>query len=124
MAERKMLLRAHDILPSDVDRAILIGRVWRPDRAGPAVVTLRGQEVVDITTAHAPTVSALFELDDPLAWVHDVEGEELGSVDEIYVNGVGVTPHDQRLHFLAPIDLQAIKGCWSDLYCKPHGKGD
>ena len=41
-------------LPADAERASLAGRVFRPDVDGPALVAIRGEEVIDISFA-APT---------------------------------------------------------------------
>ena len=103
------ILRAEDILPSDVNQAVLVGRAWRPDRAGPAVVALRDGQIVDITTATAPITSALFELDDPVEGVREAMGEVIGSVDDILFNSSEATRRQDRPYLLAPIDLQAIK---------------
>ncbi len=53
-------------LPDDAERAALLGRVWRPDVAGPAVVTLRDGNVIDISAAFA-TSRDLCESADPAA---------------------------------------------------------
>ena len=45
-----------------------VGRVWRPG-IGPAIVTLRGDQVIDITSKTAPTMRDLLELADPVAYV-------------------------------------------------------
>lgn len=90
-------------LPDDLERALLVGRVWRgAPTDGPAVVAVRQGRVVDITR-HAPTVSALFERDDLLAVVRDADGEDLGLAADL-VNGQG-----GAVRLLAPCDLQAIK---------------
>ena len=54
------------MLPDDVSRAVLVGRVWRSGVInGPCVVAVRNGEVFDIT-GHAPTMSDLLERDDAL----------------------------------------------------------
>jgi fumarylacetoacetate (FAA) hydrolase family protein len=94
------------MLPQDAERALLVGRVWRggligQPLGGPAVVTLRGGELVDISR-HAPTVSDLFERADLHAVVRGAPGESLGPVANL---------HEDGLRLLAPCDLQAIKAC-------------
>lgn len=84
-----------------------LGRVWLPQVAGPAVVTLRGDTVVDITSSAAPTVRDICEMDDPAAYVRAATGSPLGSLDDICAAAV----HPDTLHFLAPCDFQAIKAC-------------
>ncbi|WP_420562638.1 fumarylacetoacetate hydrolase family protein [Thalassobaculum sp.] len=102
------------VLPRDRDAAVLVGRVWRPDVAhgagGPALVVLRGDNVIDIT-ATVPTCSELMNADNPLAIARTTAGEKVGTVAEILAN----TPVDGRdtgkPWFLSPIDLQAVKAC-------------
>jgi fumarylacetoacetate (FAA) hydrolase family protein len=74
-----------------------IGRIERPG-IGPCVVTLRNNEVVDITDKKAPTVRDIFELDDTAHYVRTAPGETLGDLD-------------QNHQWLAPCDLQSIKAC-------------
>ncbi|HZX27778.1 MAG TPA: fumarylacetoacetate hydrolase family protein [Telluria sp.] len=92
------------MLPIDVDRAVLVGRVWR-EGVGPAVVAVRDGEVVDIS-AHAPTMAALCERDDLLAVARSAPGQACGAALDLLKNA---TPDGSRL--LAPCDLQAIKAC-------------
>lgn len=98
------------MLPHDVERALLVGRVWRDGpQAGPAVVAVRGGRLFDITR-HAPTVSDLFEREDRLAIVRDAEGEALGDVGALLraaLQGQSIG----GASLLAPCDLQAIKAC-------------
>ena len=85
-----------------------LGRVWLPDVQGPAVVTLRDGQVVDITAKGAATVSAICEKDDPAGFVRTAPGRDIGLLDEI----TAARPDDKStIHFLAPCDLQAIKAC-------------
>jgi fumarylacetoacetate (FAA) hydrolase family protein len=85
-----------------------LGRVWRPGANGPAVVTLRGNRVIDITSKTAPTVRDICELQDPASYVAKAEGEDLGSLDTIAAASAN---NPANLHFLAPCDLQAVKAC-------------
>src|SRR5690606_23052191 len=82
-----------------------VGRVWREDMRGPAVVAIRGGLLIDITSKDAPTMRDLLEGDDPVGLVRTAAGAELGPVDRLL--------HASRpdLRLLAPIDLQAIKAC-------------
>lgn len=102
-----------DLLPDDHHSATLVGRVWRPDVAGPALVHVRDGEAVDVTTAAAPTMRDLLELDDPAGAVAALDGTALGSVADIAAASLvdGRRPPPDRLHFLAPFDLQAAKAC-------------
>jgi fumarylacetoacetate (FAA) hydrolase family protein len=98
-----------DMLPDDAERAILIGRVWRPERDGPSIVTLRDGRLIDITSREAPTVAALFAMDDPAAWVRTASGEPLGTFDDILSNSDAPGQNKDLPWLLAPIDLQAVK---------------
>lgn len=95
-------------LPDDAERAALLGRVWRPDVAGPAVVTLRDGNVIDISAAFA-TSRDLCESADPAAALRSASGETVGALAEILAN----TPVDGRdagkAWLLSPLDLQAVK---------------
>jgi len=97
-------------LPRDLDRALLIGRVWRGAPIdGPSVVVVRDGEVFDIT-ASAPTTSDLFDRDDVAAFARSAPGEKLGSVQALL--GASADAQSQaNLRLLAPCDVQAIKAC-------------
>lgn len=96
---------------ADFARGTFVGRVWRPQVGGPAVVVLRDGRLFDITSARAPTMSALLEMDDPLAFVRAAEGEALESLDTVLAASAQVSGDPERLHLLAPCDLQVIKAC-------------
>ena len=99
-------------LPADIDRALLVGRVWRDDGAmqGPAVVAVRGGRLVDITR-HAATVADLFERRDLLTIVGSAEGDDLGAARELVDAAVRGEAGPGGLRLLAPCDVQAIKAC-------------
>ncbi|MGY3439055.1 fumarylacetoacetate hydrolase family protein [Marinovum sp. KMM 9879] len=88
-------------------KATFVGRVWRPG-IGPALITLRGDTVVDITSAAAPTMTDLLELQDPLAHIRKQTGEDIGTLADLVAGSVEGAA-DTVLHLLAPADLQAIK---------------
>lgn len=101
-----MTTNQSNLLPEDLDGALLVGRVWRGAGVdGPAVVAVRRGRLVDITR-HAATVADLFEREDMLAIVRDAEGEDLGDALELVQAG-----RQGELQLLAPCDLQAIKAC-------------
>jgi fumarylacetoacetate (FAA) hydrolase family protein len=85
----------------------LLGRVWNPEVVGPSVVTLRKGRAIDITSRATPTVRDICELEDPVVYVREAKGVDLGDADTIAMN----TVDPSQLHFLAPCDLQAIKAC-------------
>lgn len=98
------------MLPSKnhLDNALLVGRVWRPDVNGPALVTVRGDRVVDITSRETPTMRDLLEREDLVAYLRGAEGEDLcGLADLSAASGEG--SDSGTIHLLAPADLQAIK---------------
>ncbi|MEY4697998.1 MAG: hypothetical protein RIT14_2426 [Pseudomonadota bacterium] len=92
-------------LPSD---GLFLGRVWRKG-VGPCVVTLRGGQVVDITTRAAPTMRDMLEQADIPAFVAGIPGEVLGTLAEIAA--ASVEPEAEVTRLLAPCDLQAVKAC-------------
>src|SRR5689334_16587014 len=101
-------LTAKDVLPDDGTAGALVGRVFLPDVAGPAVVAVRGDGVFDVSASFA-TVSALCEQDDPAAALQAAKGARIGDLDSIVAN----TPPDRRDRtkpwLLAPLDLQVLK---------------
>lgn len=97
------------ILPGDHDRAVLIGRVWRPDRQGPSLVTVRGGDLIDITSSDTPTTADLFAHDDPASSARTASGESIGTIDAILANSDEANRNPTMPWLLAPVDLQAIK---------------
>lgn len=87
--------------------AVLVGRVWRPG-IGPALVLLRGDNVIDITSRSAPTMRDLLEREDLVAFLKNAQGENIASLEELVAGSVSDSGED-RLHLLAPPDLQAVK---------------
>jgi fumarylacetoacetate (FAA) hydrolase family protein len=108
ITEAPIRLESRSALPEDADRACLVGRVWRPDVDGPAVVAVRSGQLVDVSRSF-PTVRDLCETADPAAALRAAVGEPLGPLQAVLDN----TPPDgrdpSRPWLLAPIDLQAIK---------------
>jgi fumarylacetoacetate (FAA) hydrolase family protein len=102
-------LTVADCLPVDRDRALLIGRAWLPSVNGPAVVCIRGNAVLDLSSV-AATTSALFELDDLPARVRAAtELPRIDSVEAMLANSASDRCDRSLPWFLAPCDLQAIK---------------
>lgn len=96
-------------LPADGTAGALVARVWVPgDNPGPVVATLRDDGVYALGR-EAPTCADLMEASDPPGVVRGVTGTRLGSIEEMLANSA-LGPRDpKKPHFLAPIDLQAIK---------------
>lgn len=106
-------LSAADVLPSDGDDGILVGRAWIPGNpAGPSVVLVSGSELKDLSHSFV-TVSDLLAENDPVGAVKiaAAKAPSLGGLEACLAN----TPSDKRdphkLFLLAPTDLQAIKAC-------------
>jgi len=95
-------------LPADAERAALAGRVWRPDLAGPSVVKLQGEVVIDVT-ATFPTMRDLCETADPATALRAADGENLGSLADLLANSSAASRNDGKPWLLAPVDLQAVK---------------
>lgn len=74
-----------------------LGRIELPS-VGPAVVTLRDGQLIDITSKTAPTVRDIMERDDTADYVRRTPGNVLG-------------PLDAGHNWLAPCDFQAVKAC-------------
>jgi fumarylacetoacetate (FAA) hydrolase family protein len=95
-------------LPHDSTNAVLVGRVWRPEVGGPAVVAVRGGELFDISWA-AATVRDLAEMPDAARLVREGKGERIGALADILANTPEAGRVADRPWLLAPIDLQAVK---------------
>lgn len=109
MSEADFSLDPEGVLPDDYEQATLVGRIWRPgDIPGPSVVTIRGGEVRDMSHL-APTVSELLNMEDPVSalWAH--EGERIGVFEDVLQNSHADALDPSLPHFLAPVDLQALK---------------
>lgn len=94
--------------PNELADGLFLGRAWRPAVMGPAVVTVREGNLVDITDPVAPTVRDICEMEDPAAYVAEAPGQivcELSVVSEAPAGDPAST------HLLAPCDLQAVKAC-------------
>ena len=98
-------------LPDDLQRALLVGRVWRKTAAyeGPSVVVVRNGEVLDITASVATTAD-LFDREDVVQFARTVAGEALGSIEKLVEANLGAVQEDAP-RLLAPNDVQAIKAC-------------
>jgi len=105
----EMTLAPRSSLPEDGTAGCLVARIWRPgDKAGPAVAVLRGDAVYALGR-EAPTVAELMEADDPAALARNAPGERVDGIDELLANSAEGHRRPDLPHFLAPVDLQAIK---------------
>lgn len=104
-------MKQHNVLPEDHERALLIGRLWQRDEAGPTPVLCRAGKLYNLASL-APTVSGLLERGDLLEKLRPAESlPELGRLDEALAYSVYNKRDSARKFLLAPIDLQAIKAC-------------
>jgi fumarylacetoacetate (FAA) hydrolase family protein len=98
-----------DCLPAEFGGASLVGRVWRPDVGGPALVRITSDGVFDVSNV-VPTCSQLLELPNPVGALSSARPlDRLGSTDEILVNSTTENRNPRLPWFLAPCDLQAVK---------------
>jgi fumarylacetoacetate (FAA) hydrolase family protein len=104
-----LTLTAATALPADGTAGTLVARVWFPGAApGPVLAALRKDGVYALGR-EAPTSADLMEAQDPAALVRGIGGTRIGGIAEILANSA-LGPRDPALpHFLAPVDLQAIK---------------
>ena len=93
------------VMPTDAFAATLVGRVLDPE-VGPCVVTVRGDDVVDIT-ASAPTMSDLLDRSDAVELARSATSNRSWSLAELLESSL--TGDRTRPHLLAPFDLQVIK---------------
>src|SRR3954470_11869670 len=101
-------LTATEVLPQDGANGTLVGRVWLPNEAGPAVVAVRDDGVFDVSARFA-TVSALCEEADPAAALQAATGERIGDLESIVANAPPDRRDGQKPWLLAPVDLQVLK---------------
>ncbi len=95
------------------EKGVFVGRVWKPDVAGPALCVLRDGALIDITSPEAPTMRDLLEMDDPAGYARERAAgrERLGTLEAIAAERPADTTGSARAHLLAPNDLQAVKAC-------------
>ncbi|MGO4441234.1 fumarylacetoacetate hydrolase family protein [Rhizobium sp. RAF56] len=84
-----------------------VGRIWRPEFGGPALVVVRDGKLFDITSKEIPTIRDLLEKDDPSAYLRSQRGAAIATLDEAFAGKADAS----QTHLLSPIDLQAIKAC-------------
>ena len=97
------------LLPEDSDSALLVGRVWEPALGGPTLCLLRDRQLFDLSPV-APTMRDLLELKDLESEIKAAgELRAIASLDEVLKGSQEETVAEDRLHLLAPCDLQAVK---------------
>ena len=101
-------LSAAAALPTDVAEAALVGRVWRPEFAGPSIVAVDAGGVRDVTATFA-TMRDLLEAPDPAAAARGAPGERVCDADALFRNSDEARRDDAHPWLLAPFDLAAVK---------------
>jgi fumarylacetoacetate (FAA) hydrolase family protein len=99
---------SQQILPCEHQDALLVGRLWDPQSGGPRVVSVRGEEVFDLTPA-VGTVAELMECDDPAGIILCTGDTPRWNLTELAE--AALAQDTSRPHLLAPVDLQVIKAC-------------
>ena len=100
-------------LPEDAERATLVGRAWVPGRtAGPSQVTIVEGEVFDVSGIGA-TTSELLNARDPVVLLRGARAAKrrVGDAAELLANSAHDRRDPAKPHFLAPVDLQAVRAC-------------
>jgi fumarylacetoacetate (FAA) hydrolase family protein len=109
MSTIKGRLTIEACLPADHDRALVVGRAWLPDAAGPAVVRVTAEGVYDLS-ALAPTMSDLLELTDVAARIRAADAApRIANTARALANSSFEGRDSGAPWFLAPCDLAAIK---------------
>ena len=88
---------------------VLVGRARIAGHDHPRIVTVRGDQLVDITSAGRATVRDIAEAGNAADYVRSQTGQVLGSVEAIMANSAATAPNASLPVLLSPIDLQAIK---------------
>jgi fumarylacetoacetate (FAA) hydrolase family protein len=97
---------ASPIVPSE---GVLLGRARVPGFSFQRIVTVRGGDVVDITSKAAPTSRDIAELGDPAGYVAGAAGTPIGRLDAVLGNSWAARTDTAQPSLLSPIDLQAVK---------------
>jgi fumarylacetoacetate (FAA) hydrolase family protein len=97
---------ANPIVPSE---GVLLGRARVPGFEHPRVVTVRGDDVLDITSKAAPTSRDIGEMDDAAGYVARADGKVIGSLHLLLANSWSAKTNLKEPSLLSPIDLQAVK---------------
>jgi fumarylacetoacetate (FAA) hydrolase family protein len=130
-----MDLSTAQILPTDAERATLIGRAWAPGRmGGPSPVVIAGGRVYDLARV-APTVSELLNSRDPVKMARESVktgwAGEIGEVPDLISNSHADRRDPRKPYLLAPCDLQALRACgvtfiasMLERVIEEHAKGD
>jgi fumarylacetoacetate (FAA) hydrolase family protein len=92
-----------------VPDGVLVGRARIPGYGYPRVVTVRDGTLVDITSAAAPTVRDIAEMDDAARYVAGAAGQAVAPLQQVLDNSWAAAMDTGLPSLLSPIDLQAVK---------------
>ncbi|MGK3955412.1 fumarylacetoacetate hydrolase family protein [Arthrobacter sp. R4] len=101
-------MTSRQMVPTDSQEAVLIGRVWDPASGGPRVVCVRSEDVFDLTP-EVRTVAELMDHENPLELVLNTAATRRWGLAEL--TEASLERDRSRPHLLAPIDLQVVKAC-------------
>ena len=96
------------ILPTDAGDAVLVGRAWDPVSQGPRVISVRGNDVFDLTPGFH-TVAGLLDHPNPAELVLQARGTQRWDFAELAA--ASLDRDRNRPHLLSPVDLQVVKAC-------------
>ncbi len=123
------------ILPTDAERATLIGRAWVPGRVGgPSPVVIAGGRAYDLARV-VPTVSELLNSRDPMKMAREAVklgwARAIGEVADLISNSHADRRDPKKPYLLVPCDLQALRACgvtfiasMLERVIEEHAKGD
>ncbi|MGS2722637.1 fumarylacetoacetate hydrolase family protein [Porticoccus sp. GXU_MW_L64] len=108
-------------LPKNGNEGTWVGRAWLPAShsptgfAGPHVITVRNEQIVELSGTFE-TMAAVVASSNPVNAVRQAEGNTVCSLAELLANSLfHRLPEDatqaDKPHLLAPSDMQAIKAC-------------
>ena len=130
-----MDLSTAQILPTDAERATLIGRAWVPGRVGgPSPVVITGGRAYDLARV-VPTVSELLNSRDPVRMARESVksgwASAIGEAADLISNSHADRRDPGKAYLLAPCDLQALRACgvtfiasMLERVIEEHAKGD
>ena len=114
---------ADEIVPGSGKTGTWVGRAWVPAAltkngvAGPRVVTLRDEQVID-ASAHFLTISDVLSAQEPVQAVREAgtTGVSLGTLetvlkDSLFTRRAARLADESRVVLMAPNDIQPIKAC-------------
>ena len=111
----RLRLDERSALPTDTDRATLIGRAWVPGPlAGPSPVAISKGRVFDLSQV-VPTCADLTNSENPAALTQAAvaggRATPIGTVVDMLANSAFDRRDPNRPYFLSPVDLHAVRAC-------------